>query len=54
MLTNAFLYKMNKNTPLSIEKHQTILFLQFKVDQKAENAFNTPRRPDSSVGRAED
>jgi len=50
----AFSYKMDKNTPLSIEKHQTILFLQFSVDPEPENTFNTPRRPDSSVGRAED
>ncbi|WP_164684066.1 hypothetical protein [Vibrio maerlii] len=45
---------MDKNTALSIEKQQTIIFLQFSVDLKREKPFNTPRRPDSSVGRAED
>ena len=54
MLDLGFLNQMNKNNPLSIEKHQTILFLQFNVDPEPENTFNTPRRPDSSVGRAED
>ncbi len=54
MLDLGFLNQMNKNNPLSIEKHQTILFLQFNVDPERENTFNTPRRPDSSVGRAED
>ena len=46
--------QMSKNSPLSIEKQQTIFFLQFGVDVKSEKPFNTPRRPDSSVGRAED
>ena len=50
MLDLGFLNQMNKNNPLSIEKHQTILFLQFNVDPERENTFNTPRRPDSSVG----
>ena len=45
---------MTKNTPLSIENQQTIFFLHFNVDLKREKPFNTPRRPDSSVGRAED
>jgi hypothetical protein len=46
--------KMRKNTPLRTQKQQTIFFLHFLVDLKAEKPFNTPRRPDSSVGRAED
>jgi hypothetical protein len=46
--------KMDKNGSLSIEKQQTIFFLYFDVDLKHENPFNTPRCPDSSVGRAED
>ncbi|CAH1546709.1 hypothetical protein [Vibrio rotiferianus] len=46
--------KMHKNTPLRTQKQQTIFFLYFIVDLKAEKPFNTPRRPDSSVGRAED
>ena len=54
MLDLGFSPQMNKNNPLSIEKHQTILFLQFNVDPERENTFNTPLRPDSSVGRAED
>ena len=45
---------MSKNSPLSTQKQQTIFFLQFNVDLKSEKPFNTPRRPDSSVGRAED
>ncbi|HFF2741014.1 TPA: hypothetical protein ACGCDJ_003709, partial [Vibrio cholerae] len=46
--------EMDKNRPLSIEKQQTIFFLDFHVDDYHEKPFNTPRRPDSSVGRAED
>ncbi|EDL50661.1 hypothetical protein VSAK1_26950 [Vibrio mediterranei AK1] len=54
LLGLVFERQMNKNRTLSIEKHQTIFFLQFSVDVKDEKPFNTPRRPDSSVGRAED
>jgi hypothetical protein len=44
----------SKNGYPSIENHQTVFFLHFCIDLKLEKPFNTPRRPDSSVGRAED
>ncbi|RZP68343.1 hypothetical protein D8T45_04060 [Vibrio vulnificus] len=47
-------FKTNKNTPLRAQKQQTIFFLHFYIDLESEKPFNTPRRPDSSVGRAED
>ncbi|MCV5333291.1 hypothetical protein OFD71_33975, partial [Escherichia coli] len=50
----ALLLKTHKNSPLRAQIHQTIFYFNFIVDLKAEKPFNTPRRPDSSVGRAED
>ncbi|CAK6714123.1 hypothetical protein HORM4_400001 [Vibrio harveyi] len=50
----TLLLKMHKNSPLRAQIHQTIIYFNFIVDLKAEKPFNTPRRPDSSVGRAED